>query len=136
MARRREIAWGVLFTVAALTVFMASLADIGLRLMAAQIEQLRDAISMTQLPTLFVIRETIVGIIVGISAFSMLDRSTTATQVTINRLNLWSLILCVVVALGVRSFVPLYGIYISGFNLTLVVGVVLGVFWQSRRYWR
>jgi hypothetical protein len=56
-------------------------------------------------------------------------------QVYLNTSSLWALILCLIIGIGVKSLVPLPQLLVP-FSYPIVMGMVLGVFWKGRSYWR
>jgi hypothetical protein len=57
-------------------------------------------------------------------------------QILINAAILWSLVLCLVICLLLKLQLPLDYILLSSFSSLGLVGILLGVFQQGRRYWR
>lgn len=49
---------------------------------------------------------------------------------------LWALILCLLMALVVKSLIPIPGIFLSQLHQISIVGLLVGVFGKSQRYWR
>ena len=56
-------------------------------------------------------------------------------QVILNSSSLWALVLCLTVSLFLKSLLPIPALLV-GFSYTCVVGVIFGVFWKGRPYWR
>ncbi|WP_416667149.1 peptide chain release factor 1 [Egbenema bharatensis] len=48
---------------------------------------------------------------------------------------LWALVLCVILAILVKSLLPLT-VNLVGVDQILMAGILVGVFWKGRRYWR
>ena len=72
---------------------------------------------------------------VGIGALAVFLLETLKKQVFINAGVLWSLILCLIVGLIIRSYIPIPP-FLTDVNQLQLVGVILGVFWKGKRYWR
>ncbi|NEP28299.1 MAG: peptide chain release factor 1, partial [Moorea sp. SIO3I6] len=57
------------------------------------------------------------------------------SQVFLKTSSLWALVLCLMVGLLLKSQLPIpFGLV--GFSMNAVIGVILGVFWKGRPYWR
>ena len=78
---------------------------------------------------------TIGAIGVGIGALAVFLLETLKKQVFINAGVLWSLILCLIVGLIIRSYIPIPA-FLTNVNQLQLVGLILGVFWKGKRYWR
>lgn len=72
---------------------------------------------------------------VGVGALAVFLLETIKKQVFINAGVLWALILCLIVGLIIRSYIPLPA-FLTNINQLQLVGMILGVFWQGKRYWR
>ncbi len=78
---------------------------------------------------------TIVAIGVGIGALTVFLLETLKKKVFINAGVLWALILCLIVGLIIRSYIPI-PVFLTNVNQRQLVGMILGVFWKGKRYWR
>ena len=78
---------------------------------------------------------TIIAIGFGIGALGVFLLETLKKQVFINAGVLWSLILCLIVGLIIRSYIPIPA-FLTNVNQLQLVGLILGVFWRGKRYWR
>lgn len=56
-------------------------------------------------------------------------------QVLLNTSSLWALVLCLLLGLVLKSLLPLPSLLLDLSQFTLI-GVILGVFWKGRPYWR
>jgi hypothetical protein len=56
-------------------------------------------------------------------------------QFLLNRVSLWVLVLCLLLGLLLKSFLPLRFFLVS-LSETALIGVTVGVFWKGRPYWR
>ena len=72
---------------------------------------------------------------VGVGALAVFLLETIKKQVFINAGVLWALILCLIVGLIIRSYIPIPA-FLTNINQLQLVGMILGVFWQGKRYWR
>ena len=57
------------------------------------------------------------------------------SQVFLKTSSLWALVLCLIVGLLLKSQLPILP-GLVGFSMNAVIGVILGVFWKGRPYWR
>ena len=72
---------------------------------------------------------------VGIGALAVFLLEIIDKKVSINASVLWSLIACLLVGLIIRDFIPIPALLVNVSEIQLF-GMVLGVFWQGKRYWR
>ena len=72
---------------------------------------------------------------VGIGALAVFLLETLKKQVFINAGVLWALILCLIVGLIIRSYIHIPD-FLTNVNQLQLVGMILGVFWKGKRYWR
>ncbi len=73
---------------------------------------------------------------VGIGALAVAILERWFRQVIITNSTLWALVPCVALWLLLRSFVPLPTALIPEIDVVSLIGVVVGVFWKGRPYWR
>lgn len=71
----------------------------------------------------------------GIGALAVFLLETLKKQVFINAGVLWALILCLIVSLIIRNYIPILA-FLTNINQLQLVGMILGVFWKGKRYWR
>ncbi|MBD2102976.1 peptide chain release factor 1 [Leptolyngbya sp. FACHB-261] len=57
-------------------------------------------------------------------------------QLVLSTGSLWALILCLLVALLLRAFIPVPAFLIGGVDQISMAAVVVGVFWKGRPYWQ
>lgn len=120
----------MLFQVAALTVAIATAIDI---LLAIAIEQFglgRLIVSIFLLPDLLPL---VAAYGVGALGTVLLERLFRQTFITSNIL--WALVGCLMVILWVKSLLPIPALWVS-LDYFSLMGMILGVFWQGRHYWR
>lgn len=72
---------------------------------------------------------------IGILGVVVLEKLMKSRPV-INVSTLWALILCLLLALVLRSWISLPGVFLSQLHQISLVGVLLGVFGKGQRYWR
>ncbi|WP_009633286.1 hypothetical protein [Synechocystis sp. PCC 7509] len=78
---------------------------------------------------------TVGAIGVGVGALGVFLLERLEKRVFINAGILWALILCLIVGLIIRSYIPIPALF-TDVNQLQLVGMILGVFWQGKRYWR
>jgi hypothetical protein len=71
---------------------------------------------------------------VGVGALAVYLLKRFYPQVLINTASLWALIPCLLLFLFIKSLLPIPGLV----NLTYpqLLGIIVGVFWKGRPYWR
>ncbi|GAB4366472.1 MAG: hypothetical protein Kow00121_03890 [Elainellaceae cyanobacterium] len=75
------------------------------------------------------------AVALGIGAVAVFWFEAVYPQISINTGVLWALVLCVLLAIALKSFLPL-PVNLFTFNQLLLIGVVVGVFVKGKRYWR
>jgi hypothetical protein len=128
--------WISLFQVSILTVLLATILDLFLILFL--IERLRFEIVAQSLqiiarPPLGSLILIVVSTGIGALAVYLLDRL--FKQVIVNAGVLWGLVLCLVVVISVKSWLPIPQLFIGAQQGSLL-GLVLGVFLKRWRFWR
>lgn len=94
---------------------------------------IQDALVILLSPPWSLVAVAAAGVGIGALAVYLFERL--YGQVLINTSTLWALILCLILGLGLKSLLPLPGI-LTGLNYTQVIGLLVGVFWKGRHYWR
>ncbi len=130
--RLRHLPWLPLIQIAALTVFFAILLDFLVVLALTEIGFLRSLL----LPWLNFappITQCLVGAGMGVLAVYLFERLHPGTWLT--AASLWALVLCTALCLWLRTLLPLPG-FLVGLNYAQFVGLLVGISYQGRRYWR
>jgi len=78
---------------------------------------------------------TVFALSFGIGALAVYWLEKVYPQVVINTGVLWALVLCVIVAFFLKSLLPLPVNLITPGQF-VIVGMLVGVFWKGRPYWR
>ena len=126
LKRLQQFPWLALFQAAAVATVLDTLLTIGL----LQVPAIQQVGSVLLQPTLAAF--TIVGFAFVLGAIAVYLMERFHRHVFLNTGVLWALVLCVMLSLLLKSlFLPTL---LSG-QLALV-GIILGVFWKGRRYWR
>ncbi|MEG4962942.1 MULTISPECIES: peptide chain release factor 1 [unclassified Microcoleus] len=72
---------------------------------------------------------------VGMGALAVYFLEYWQQQFLLNRINLWVLVLCVLLGLVLKSFLPIPA-SLASLSETALIGISVGVFWKGRPYWR
>lgn len=131
--RLRWLPWRSLILVSVLTIALAAVLDFLLIQGLTQSAIIRSALVFLLSPPWSLLAIAATG--VGIGALAVLLFERLPKQVLIDTSTLWALILCLILGLGLKSLFPLARI-LTGLNYTQVIGILVGVFWKGRRYWR
>lgn len=75
------------------------------------------------------------AIAVGMGALAVYFLEYWQQQFLLNRVSLWVLVLCLLLGLLLKSFLPL-PFFLVSLSETALMGVTVGVFWKGRPYWR
>ena len=135
----KYLPWRSLFIIAGITFVIVTTLELLLGLLFSQLDE------GTQFQVVNILRATLyspalslltVGAIgAGIGALAVFLLETLEKRISINASVLWSLILCLVVGLIIRSYIPIPAL-LTDVNQIQLVGIILGVFWKGKRYWR
>jgi len=75
------------------------------------------------------------AIAVGMGALAVYFLEYWQQQFLLNRISLWVLVLCVLLGLVLKSFLPIPD-NLASLSETALIGITVGVFWKGRPYWR
>ena len=75
------------------------------------------------------------AIAVGMGALAVYFLEYWQQQFLLNRTTLWVLVLCVLLGLVLKSFLPIPPL-LASLSEEALMGVTVGVFWKGRPYWR
>lgn len=135
----KYLPWTSLFIIASMTFAIVTTIELSLWLTYNQLDEgtqlaivrILAATLYSPLLSLF----TVGAIGVGIGALAVFLLETVEKRVFINAGVLWALILCLIVWLIIRSYIPVPAL-LTGVNQLQLIGIILGVFWKGKRYWR
>jgi hypothetical protein len=134
MRRLQYLPWRSLFLTAAVTLFCATVLSYALAF-----SSMNSPIASQILATLYGSpwrTLTDLAVSAGVGTVSVYFLETLFPQTSINQNVLWTLILCLMVLLIIKSFLPLPDGLISANEISLI-GIILGVFLVGgKRYWR
>lgn len=135
----KYLPWTSLIIVSSMTIIIVTTLELVLGLTYNQLNQgtqitivrILAATLYSPLLSLF----TISAIGGGIGALAVFLLETSKKQVFINAGVLWALILCLIVSLIIRNYIPIPA-FLTNINQLQLVGMIVGVFWKGKRYWR
>jgi hypothetical protein len=133
LRRFKSQPWKPLSQVAGLTTLLVILIEGVLSWILTQSDPLPRSLSPQLSPPLGIIVTVAAAVGVGILGVYLCERW--QSQAMLNTASLWALILCLIVGLVLKSLLPLPAILVR-LSFNMVVGVVVGVFWKGRPYWR
>lgn len=133
MHQFKSLPWQVLINAALITLGLTTGLDYGLTLILPLASQ-AQILSMFG-PPLGLLFSTAVDMVIGIVGVMVLEKLM-SPRPSIYLSTLWALILCLLLALVLRSFIPIPGILLSQLHQISIVGILMGVFGKGQRYWR
>lgn len=133
LRRLKFLPWRSLLQVSALTALIVVVLEFLLLLGYAQSSVIRRALSILFAPSLGLLITFATAVGVGAMAVYLLERF--EQQVIINSASLWALVLCLALLFVLKSLLPLQSILV-GLDETQLIGIIIGVFWKGRPYWR
>ncbi len=132
LRRLKFLPWRSLLQSAALTTALTVVLDFLLALGSTSSPVIHQTLSRLYSPPLDLIVTFTVAVGVGALAVYLLER---LDRSSINTASLWTLVLCLALLLFLKSLlVPTVLVDVN--NEIQLVGIIIGVFWKSRPYWR
>lgn len=128
--RLKLLPWRSLLQVSFLTAFIVLILEILLVWGAAHSSIIRDTITTLYSSLIGVFWPIAVSVGIGALAVYLCERW--FTQVSLNASSLWALVACLLLALLLKSLL-FPSVDLSNFTL---VGIIIGIFWKGRSYWR
>lgn len=128
LRRLKLLPWRSLFLVAALAIVIAVALDFLVALGYTYSPIIRNVLSSPFASWI----AAAAGVGIGALAVIILERY---RQVIVNVSVLWALILCLALALVVKSLLPLPAVLV-GLDEIQLITIVVGVFWKGHPYWR
>lgn len=135
----KYLPWRSLFIIAGMTCAIVTTLELVLWLAYNQLDEdtqftIIKILAATLYSPLFSLF-TVGAIGAGIGALAVFLLETVEKQVFINAGVLWSLILCLIIGLIIRNYIPIPAL-LTNVNQLQLIGIILGVFWKGKRYWR
>ena len=134
LRRLKFLPWRSLFLISSLVTLIVIVVDFLIAIGYTYSPAIRQALNLLYAPTLGIIVDF--GLIVGIGALAVYLLEKLYPNLSINTAILWALVLCLALALVVKSLLPLPKALVISFNEIQLMGIVIGVFWKGRPYWR
>ncbi len=128
----KYIPWLVLGQIAALAVLILIVFEGLVWVLVNQVPLVRNLLNVILVSPANPLFFLAIAFVVGAISVLLLERLRRDVMITGG--NLWALVLCLLLLLALRSLLPIQPLV--GENETTLIGVILGVFWQGRRYWR
>ena len=131
--RLKNLPWRWLLQSAAITIVLVVILEITLTLAAIQFPMFRRALGMMFAGPLGILM--FVAVAVGTGALAVYLLEMWQQRLLLNASSLWALVGSLLLALFVKSILPVpsFLLDLSRFGF---IGVMLGVFWKGRPYWR
>lgn len=133
LRRLKFLPWRSLIQVSALTTILVVVLEFLLTLGYTQSPTIKRTLSFLHAGPLGLLMTFAIAVGVGALAVYLLERF--YQQVIINTASLWALVLCLVLFLLLKSLIPLMPILVTLGQIQLI-GIILGIFWKGRPYWR
>lgn len=132
LRRLQYLPWRSLLQISGLTFILVTLLELLLSLGTRHSPLIRNTLSLMFLPPLGIL--IFMAAAVGVGALAVYLWGRYYPQVLINSGSLWALVPCLLLFLLVKSLLPIPGLV----NLTYpqLLGIIVGVFWKGRPYWR
>lgn len=73
---------------------------------------------------------------IGLGALTVYLLERQFTQVSINSSNLWALVPCLLGTLWLKSLLSLPSFGLLSLSEPILIGIIVGLFWKGRPYWR
>ena len=134
MRRLKFLPWRSLIQVSALVTVIVAVLEFLLLLGYEQSLGIRSALITLNKPPLGVLLPLAIAVGLGALAVYLLERL--HQQVSINTGCLWALVLCLAIFLLLKSLVPQIPAILVAFDEVQLLGIIVGVFWKGRPYWR
>ena len=133
LRRLKILPWISLLQISLIAVLIAIAFDVLLQT-ATSVPVILNLLTRLLNSPIKVLIELAVPVGIGALAVAILERW--FRQVIITNSTLWALVPCVALWLLLKSFVPLPTALVPEIDVVSLIGVVVGVFWKGRPYWR
>ena len=124
--------WRSLLKYAAITIAIATAFDLLLVLVLRYLVALQKMFFIILAPPLGIVIEIAIGLGIGALAVYLTERQ---REFMLNASTLWGLVACLILCLWLKSLLPIPSFILNLSELSFI-GIILGVFWKSRPYWR
>ena len=133
LRRLKFLPWRSLLQVSALTNLIVLILDFLIGVEYQRSPVVRQVLNSLYTPPLGIITTLAVAVGVGALAVYLLERF--YPQVRLEANTLWALVPCLALLLLVKSLLPVQPILVN-LDQTQLMGILVGIFWQGRPYWR
>ena len=130
--RFQGLPWRELFTVSIASNLTALAGELLLSLSLMYSPPIRAFLQILFRSPLGVLLPVAAAIALGALAVYIMEKW--SQQYLLNRSNLWALVLCLLLILIVKQFIPVPLVLVDLSQMSLM-GIIIGVFWKGRPYW-
>lgn len=134
LRRLKFLPWISLLQISLITVLVAIAFDVLLVQIATAVPVILNLLTKLLNSPIGVLIRLAVPVGIGALAVAILERW--FRQVMVTNSTLWALVPCVALWLLLKSFVQMPSALFPDLDILSLVGVVVGVFWKGRPYWR
>ncbi|MCY7276879.1 MAG: peptide chain release factor 1 [Phormidesmis sp. CAN_BIN44] len=134
LRRLKFLPWIPLLQISLIAVLIAITLDVLLTRTAVAVPVILNLLSKLLSSPISVLIRLAVPVGIGALVVAILERW--FRQVIITNATLWALVPCVALWLFLKSLVPIPTALVPDIGIVSLVGVVLGIFWKGRPYWR
>ena len=132
--RLKFLPWRSLFLLSSLVTLIVTVLDFLLALGYTYSSAINRALFLLYAPPAGILVYFAVSVGIGALAVYVLERL--FQQVVVNTTILWALVLCLALCLVVKSLLPVIPNVLVSMNEMQLIGIIVGVFWKGRPYWR
>ncbi len=132
LSRLKLLPWGALLKYAAITTAIATAFDLLLLLVQVYITPLQEMFAIILAPPLGILIAIAIALGIGALAVYITERQ---RDFILNTSTLWALVACLILCIWIKSLLPI-PLFMLNFSEFTSIGIILGVFWKSRPYWR
>ncbi|MDF0554770.1 peptide chain release factor 1 [Kamptonema sp. UHCC 0994] len=133
LGRLKNLPWRELLQIAALTNLIVIGLDLFLWWGFTQSPIVRNILKLLYGSSLGVLIPVVTAVGMGALAVYLFEQR--QQQFLLNGSSLWALVVCLLVGLAFKSFLSLPA-FLVDLSETTLIGIVIGVFWKGRPYWR
>lgn len=133
LRRIKSQPWKPLFLVALATIAIVSIMDYLLLFLIENVAPVQQGFSLIATSPLRILLPLAVAVGIGVLGVYICDQF--RSRIFLNAGSLWALVLCLIIALALTGLIPLPS-FLVGFSYPSILGIIIGVFWRGRSYWR
>ncbi|MGK7905401.1 MAG: peptide chain release factor 1 [Hormoscilla sp.] len=132
--RLKRLPWGSLLQVAALTTVIITVGEVILVWAFQKSFIVRNLLNLLLDGPLGVLMPVAAAIGLGALAVYLLEQQ--FVRISINTSNLWALVPCLLLTLWIESLLSLPSLGLLSLSEPILIGIIVGIFWKGRPYWR